>query len=192
MFTGIIEEIGRIRTIHKKGRVTVVEIAVSKVADDVKVGDSIAVDGACLTVTRRWPGRLAFEMMPETLRATTLKALRPGQEVNLERALKVGDRVGGHFVTGHVDAVGMIRSKRVFRGNLEFRVAVPSACLKFIKVKGSISVDGISLTVVDARGGGFSVYVLPQTLRTTVLKGKAAGSRVNVEVDMLMKRGPAA
>ncbi len=131
---------------------------------------------------------LSFEAIPETLHTTTLKNLHSGEAVNLERALKVGDRLGGHFVTGHVDFAGVIRSKKISKGNLEFQISIPPEFLKSMIRKGSVAVDGISLTIVDVKNGAFSVCIIPHTAQVTTLGCKSAGDKVNVEVDMLAKR----
>lgn len=192
MFTGIVEETGRIESSVKKGGLRRLVIGADKVSADTKVGDSVAVDGVCLTVVGIKGRSLFFDAMPETFQTTTLKNARPGREVNLERALKAGDRIGGHFITGHVDTLGLVRSRRIFKGNLEYRIGVPASFLKFLVPKGSIAVDGISLTIASIRQGSFCVYCIPHTLQETTLGKKHAGERVNVEFDILAKgRRPA-
>lgn len=188
MFTGIIEELGKVKTVGKRGTVTRLDVLADKVCQDVKIGDSISVNGACLTVVGIKNKILSFDVIPETIHITTLKDLRPGQEVNLERALKAGERIGGHFVTGHVDFIGVIRSKRIREGNLELQISVPPKFLRFIIRKGSIAVDGISLTISDVRSGAFSVCIIPHTARVTTLGKKQAAHKVNVELDILAKR----
>ena len=188
MFTGIIEEIGTVKAIEpNQGGVTLV-IAADEVLQNTSVGDSIAVDGVCLTVAARRGRVLSFDVMPETWRKTTLHKRRPGHRVHAEQALRVGDRVGGHFVTGHVDGTGAIRSKRLSRGNLEVRVSLPPRLRAFVVDKGSIAVDGISLTVAAVGRGTCSVYLIPLTARVTTLGTKRPGESVNIECDMLLKR----
>ncbi|MDP1853453.1 MAG: riboflavin synthase [Candidatus Omnitrophota bacterium] len=187
MFTGIIEELGIVRSLSKKGNYTVLEIRADKIMDDVKIGDSIAVNGACLTVVKEEKDYLSFEVMEETLRLTNLCELHPNDLVNLERALKAGDRLSGHFVAGHIDAKGLIRKKSFIGQNLCFEIATPKGLGKYIALKGSVAVDGISLTVAALTATTFSVYIIPHTLKNTTFKYKNAGSSVNIEVDMLAK-----
>lgn len=188
MFTGIIEETGRVKTVRKKGLNRRLEIEAPKILEDARIGDSISVNGACLTIIEIKDKTLSFDAIPETINITTLKDLKSGDTVNLERALKVGDRLGGHFVTGHIDFAGPIRSKRISQGNLEFRISIPAAFLKYVIRKGSVAVDGISLTIADVKSGAFSVCVIPHTVQVTTLGNKQAGDRVNIELDMLAKR----
>jgi len=188
MFTGIVEELGVVRAAQRRGRLWWLDVEVSQAFDGAKVGDSIAVDGVCLTMTARKKRVLSFDVMPETWRKTTLHKRRKGCRVNAEQALRVGDRVGGHFVTGHVDAIGVIRSKRLNRGNLEVQVSLPPRRSGLVVNKGSVAVDGISLTVAACGPGTFSVYLIPLTARMTTLGIKRAGESVNIECDMLLKR----
>jgi riboflavin synthase len=188
MFTGIVEELGKITALQNMGRVLRIGVEVGSVVLDAKVGDSICVDGVCLTIVGAKGRVLFFEAIPETLSLSTLKYLKYGQEVNLERALKLGDRLGGHFVSGHVDCMGTIRSRKITKGNLEFCVSVAPKFLRFVVSKGSVTLDGISLTVADKKGGGFCVCIIPHTAAATTLRKKHAGDRVNVEFDMLIKQ----
>ena len=188
MFTGIIEEMGQVVAVRRTSGGMRLEITADKVCADAKIGDSILVDGVCLTVVGIDGKKLAFDVMSETMRQTTLKKILAGRFVNLERALKIGDRVGGHFVTGHIDAPGVIRSKRTVRGNLEFHIAMPAALRKYLASKGSVAVDGISLTIAVLEGGGFKIGVIPHTAKVTTLGFKRAGDEVNVELDILAKR----
>ncbi|MFA5145490.1 MAG: riboflavin synthase [Candidatus Omnitrophota bacterium] len=188
MFTGIIEELGEVKNISKRLNTTL-EIQAEKVLEGVKTGDSISVNGACLTVIKKTTRSLVFEAMPETLRATNLGALRITDKVNLERSLKVGDRLSGHFVTGHIDCAGVIRKKSYINNNLCFEIAIPAQFLKYFLPKGSVAVDGISLTLVNQRSGAITVYIIPHTLKNTTLMFKGPSDKVNIEFDILTKKG---
>ncbi len=188
MFSGIIEELGRVTKISRRGNIASFEIQAGKVLEDTKIGDSIAVNGACLTVTKKAQRCLTFEAIPETLKVTDLGRLRISDEVNLERSLKVGERLSGHFVYGHIDCIGIIRQKKYSAGNLCFEVAVPVQFARYILPKGSISVDGISLTIRDKFSNIFSVYIIPYTLKNTTLGFKGPSDKVNIEFDILAKR----
>ena len=187
MFTGIVEELGTVLSLSRKGGITVLSIEAPLAASGTRVGDSIAVDGACLTVVACKGKSISFEIMAETLNATTLGGLRSGGKVNCERSLRAGDRISGHFVTGHVDCAGVIRKKSVVRANLCFEIAVPPRFLAWCLPKGSIAVDGISLTLAARTQGTFSVYIIPHTLKNTTLGFKGPAHRVNVEFDILAK-----
>lgn len=187
MFTGIIEEIGIIKAVSHKGRLILLSIQADKVLPDTKTGDSIAVNGVCLTVVKIEDKVLSFDLLEETARLTNLGKLKSNEKVNLERSLKIGDRLSGHFVTGHIDCPGVIREKTYVSGNLSFKIAIPREFLKFITLKGSIAVDGISLTVSDKRSNTFSVYIIPHTLKNTTLSFKGPSSEVNIETDLLAK-----
>lgn len=189
MFTGIIEELGQVKRISKQGNNTLLEINASKVLEDTKIGDSIAVNGACLTVIKKGPASLTFEVMPETLKVSNLGNLRLKDLVNLERSLKIGDRLSGHFVTGHVDCAGIIRKKNYINNNLCFEIVLPVQFLKYCLARGSIAVDGISLTLVNKRSDTFSVYIIPHTLKNTTLGFKGPSDKVNIEFDILAKKG---
>ncbi len=188
MFSGIVEELGVVRKIVKQPARASIEIEAAVAAEDTKVGDSIAVDGVCLTVARKEGNSLMFDAIPETLRCTTLGGIKTADKVNLERSLKVGDRIGGHFVTGHVDCVGVIRSKRHVSRNLAFEIAFPVEYARYAIPKGSIAVDGISLTLAGIRSNTVSVYIIPHTLVHTTLGFKGPSHKVNLEFDMLAKR----
>ncbi len=179
MFTGIIEEIGRLKSFDG-GKI---EISCEKILSDIKIGDSISTNGICLTVVDFGENFFAADVMPETLRKTSLA----DKNFNLERALKVGDRLGGHIVSGHIDGVGKIK-KIVAEGNaLLINVAAESFLLRQIAAKGSVALDGISLTVVDAGANNFSVSMIPHTREVTNFKFKRVGSLVNIETDILAK-----
>lgn len=183
MFTGIIEEVGRLKSLSG-GRI---EISCTKVLGDVKIGDSIAVNGICLTVVDFGENFFAADVMPETIRKTSLAELNRGGAVNLERALKVGDRFGGHIVSGHIDGVGKILSIRPEGNALIIDIAAENFLLRQIAPKGSVSLDGISLTVVNADSESFSVSMIPHTRAVTNFQSKRVGSPVNIETDVLAK-----
>ena len=179
MFTGIIEEVGRLKNLSG-GRI---EIFCEKILEDVKIGDSISVNGICLTVVDFGENFFAADVMPETFRKTSLA----DKNFNLERAVKVGDRLGGHIVSGHIDGVGKILSIRAEGNALLIDVAAENFLLKQIAPKGSVALDGISLTVVDAGSENFSVSMIPHTRAVTNFKDKRVGSLVNIETDVLVK-----
>lgn len=188
MFSGIIEELGELKRISRQGSVTLLEIKADKILEDTNIGDSISVNGTCLTVIKKESGILSFEIMPQTLGVTNLKTLKINDRVNLERALKIGERLSGHFVTGHIDCVGVIRQKKYINDNLCFKIAIPAKFMNCIFPRGSISIDGISLTIVDKSSDTFSVYIIPHTLKVTTLGFKGSSDKVNVEFDILAKR----
>ena len=183
MFTGIVEEVGRLKSLDG-GRI---EISCAKVLDDVKIGDSINTNGICLTVVDFGDNFFAADVMPETFRRTSLDELKRGGLVNLERALQVGGRFGGHIVSGHIDGVGKILSIRPEGNALVVDVAAENFLLKQIVPKGSVALDGISLTVVDAGNKNFSVSMIPHTREVTNFQSKRVGSPVNIETDVLAK-----
>ncbi len=188
MFTGIIEELGEVARISKRSGLTVLEIKARNVTEDTKIGDSIAVNGACLTIIKKESGILSFEVMQETNKLTDLGTLRLMEKVNLERALKIGDRLSGHFVTGHIDCLGAIRRKHYIRENLSFQIAPDPKFMQYVLQKGSIAVDGISLTVAERKSASFCVYIIPRTLKNTTLGFKSSGDKVNLEFDILAKK----
>lgn len=178
MFTGIVEELGRVRS-RQGGRF---EFDAPVVTEDSKLGDSIAVNGCCLTVVDVGPGWWAADVVGETLSRTNLGHLSPGDGVNLERPVRLSDRLGGHLVQGHVDAVGEIVTPAP-----DLRIRTPPGLLRYIIEKGSITVDGCSLTVVEPLADGFTVAVIPHTAEVTTLGSKGPGDGVNLEVDMMAK-----
>jgi len=186
MFSGIIEDLGEIQGIRRISRNTLLELKADKVSGDVNIGDSIAVNGTCLTVVKKHNNILSFEVMPQSLQLTNLSDLRIRDKVNLERSLKLGDRISGHFVYGHIDCVGVIRRKRFIQDNLCFEIAIPSNFISKILPQGSIAVDGISLTVQGKKANLFSVYIIPHTLNNTTLSFKQPSDRVNIETDKLL------
>ena len=187
MFTGIIEELGQVKSALRQGSLLILSIQTDKAAQDTKVGDSIAVNGVCLTVVKKAGSVLSFELLEETAKLTNLGKARVGEKVNVERSLKMGDRLSGHFVTGHIDCIGTIRNKTHVSGNLCFEIILPMEFLKFVVSKGSVAVDGISLTVANKRSNRLSVYIIPHTLDNTTLFFKGPSSIVNIECDILAK-----
>jgi riboflavin synthase len=178
MFTGIVEELGTVRS--REGHRFVFDA--SLVVEDAKIGDSIAVNGCCLTVVDIGAGWWSADVVAESLRRTNLGDLQPGDPVNLERPVRVNDRLGGHIVQGHVDAVG-----EVVQPAPDLDVRTPPELARFIVEKGSITVDGCSLTVVEARHDGFTVAIIPHTMDVTTLGRRKAGDKVNLEVDLVAK-----
>jgi len=192
MFTGIVEEVGTVRAVQHHGGGARIEIEASTVLDDATIGASIAVNGCCLTVVDQGGGWWAADAQGETLDRTTIGALRPGDPVNLERPVRLADRLGGHIVQGHVDGVGTVveRSPEA-DGSTRLTVALPDRLARYVVEKGSVTVDGVSLTVTGTRsddnGDRFGVALVPHTLAATTLGGRAPGETVNVEVDVLAK-----
>ncbi|WP_379162196.1 riboflavin synthase [Paenibacillus sp. sgz5001063] len=188
MFTGLIEEVGVLRGVTSGGEMMVLNIGASLIMDDLKIGDSVSVNGVCLTATSLGDHSFTVDVMPQTYRNSTLKELRSGSRMNLERAMAAGGRFGGHIVQGHVDGTGEIRSVKRDQNAVVFEIAPERKSLfKFIIPKGSITIDGISLTVVDTSASMFTVSIIPHTLGETVLAHKRNGDRVNIECDVLGK-----
>lgn len=187
MFTGIIEEVGTVVSLRREGEVARLAVRAQRVREDLKLGDSLATNGVCLTVERIEPAQLWLTMMPETLQRTNLGTLTPGQPVNLERALRADSRLGGHIVAGHVDGVGTLTRIEQQGESRVLTFAMPRALARFIAPKGSITIDGISLTVVDAGDETFSVSLIRHTLGNTTLATLQPGARVNLEVDLLAR-----
>ncbi len=187
MFSGIIETTGRLEARTPRGAGARLTLATSRPLPRLAVGESVAVNGACLTVAARNGRRFTVDVSPETLRRTTLGRLPLGTRVNLERALRLGDRIGGHIVQGHVDAVGRLEAIRPEGEWVLYRFSAPAALAPYLVEKGSIAVDGVSLTVFRCRRGGFSVALVPHTLRATTLGERRPGDRVNLEADILLK-----
>ncbi|MBU4252834.1 MAG: riboflavin synthase [Candidatus Omnitrophica bacterium] len=188
MFTGIVEELGKVKKITQRSGITRLEISAKQTLIDTKIGDSIALNGVCLTAVAIGDAYFSFEVMQQTLKNTNLGLFRIGQMVNLERSLKVGDRISGHFVSGHIDCLGLIRRKVLRNGNLELAVAIPVLFMKYCLAKGSISLDGVSLTLANQRAGVISVNIIPHTLKNTTLSFKGPSDKLNVEFDMLAKK----
>jgi riboflavin synthase len=188
MFTGIVEELGTVRAVQPREGGARLEIECGQVLDDAEIGASIAVNGCCLTVVERDDGWWAADAQIETLRCTTLRELAVGDAVNLERPVRLSDRLGGHIVQGHVDAVGQVADRRVLAdGSTLLVVSAPETLLRYVVEKGSVTVDGVSLTVTDVRDLSFGVALVPHTLAVTTLGRRDVGDSVNLEVDVLAK-----
>ncbi|KXG77291.1 Riboflavin synthase [Fervidicola ferrireducens] len=187
MFTGIIEEVGIVTKLVGSSSGALITISCKKILEDLEIGDSVAVNGVCLTAREVKSDSFVADIMPETLRSTTLSELSAGKRVNLERALKAEGRFGGHMVLGHVDGVGRILRTYPEGNAVVFEIGVPPELMKYIVPKGSIAVDGISLTVQAVNIHGFSVSIIPHTLNTTVLQYKNQGDTVNIETDIIGK-----
>lgn len=187
MFNGIIEEIGTIEQVNSKKNLAMLKVRAKKIVKGVKPGASIAVDGACLTVTGIKNNVLSFDVMRESLSKTTLGSLKNKAKVNLERALKANGSIDGHFVTGHVDAVGVIKDKITKTNYVEFKIGMTKNLARYIVPKGSICLDGVSLTVGEVRTSTFSVFLIPFTRQVTTLGFKKKGDKVNIETDILAK-----
>jgi riboflavin synthase len=188
MFTGIVEELGEVvRLIDAGGDSAVIAVRGPIVTSDARHGDSISVNGVCLTVVDNAGGVFTADVMGETLRRSSLRALAVGSQVNLERAAVLGSRLGGHLVQGHVDGVGELLSRQAGDEWETVRFALPPQLAKYVVEKGSITVDGVSLTVLAVDGESFSVGLIPTTSKQTVLGSKAAGDPVNLEVDVIAK-----
>ncbi|KIL48836.1 riboflavin synthase [Jeotgalibacillus alimentarius] len=187
MFTGLIEEVGTVHNLQKGKNSMILTIDCTKVIEDAKIGDSIAINGVCLTVTERSGKQFSVDVMPETMKSTTLHELKKGSKVNLERAMAAGGRFGGHFVSGHVDGTGTIQSMKKEENAIYIYIQVPSDLMKYFMMKGSVAVDGTSLTVFDVTKNAFMISLIPQTADDTIIASKSPGSKVNIECDMIAK-----
>ena len=187
MFTGIIETVGIVRAFVRRPAGARVTISAATIAETARLGDSLAVDGACLTVAALAGDSVACDLSVETLSRTTLGTLRVGTRVNLERPLRLGDRVGGHLVSGHVDALGQLASRLPQGEGAVYRIRFPESLAPFLVPKGSVAVDGISLTVAALASQHFDVAVIPYTLQGTTLAEKRVGARLNLEADLIGK-----
>ncbi|MBN1524033.1 MAG: riboflavin synthase [Spirochaetales bacterium] len=187
MFTGIIEETGIISSIQKTSDTWILEIEAKKVLENTHIGDSIAVSGICLTVTTLFENRFTVDVSNETTNRSILRNASAGMKINLERALTLSSRLGGHLVSGHVDTTGTITKVEKHDASTVIFFRIPQQYLKYIVDKGSVCIDGISLTAVEPREDVFSVWVIPHTLSHTTLLSKKAGDTVNIECDMIAK-----
>ena len=187
MFTGLVEEKGTVRQLKTSNSACDLSIEAPLVSEDVSIGDSIAINGCCLTVVSINGKLLTFQAGSETLGRTNLGQLQPESAVNLERSLQVGQRMGGHYVSGHVDALGTVDERNDDGEWAEFWFRVPAALTRQMAPKGSVTVDGISLTIVNVESDRFSVALIPHTLDVTTLGGRNVGDQVNIETDVLAK-----
>lgn len=187
MFTGLIEDLGTLREIHTGADQAVLTVGSALPMADLTIGESIAINGVCLTVTRFAVGAFCADISPETLACTTLGRLDPGARVNLERALRLSDRLGGHLVTGHVDGLARIVERRQEGNAWRFRFQCDAALCGQLVDKGSVAVDGISLTVNQVKGDSFTLAVIPHTLAMTTLQERKVGDEVNIETDLIGK-----
>lgn len=187
MFTGIVEELGTVAAVEDQADAIRLSIRATTVLEDVGLGDSIAVNGCCLTVTTVDGDVWTADVMQETLDKTSLQGVRPGDRVNLERAVTADKRLGGHIVQGHVDGVGQVVSRTPSEHWEVVEIAMPAALSRYLVDKGSITVDGVSLTVIEAGADRFTVSLIPETLARTTLGSRQPGERVNLEVDVIAK-----
>jgi riboflavin synthase len=187
LFTGLILEIGEISSFKKRSGGAILSLKANEVASTAKKGDSISVNGVCLTIVSKNNNTLSFDLSEETLRCTNLGSLKTGDIVNLEPSLSPDSKIGGHFVTGHVDAAGRIRSKVNIGDMMKVEIKAPANIIIFLVEKGSVAVDGISLTIVDILKDGFTVVIIPHTAKLTTMGFKVPGDTVNIEVDILGK-----
>ena len=189
MFTGIIGGTARVKSVSriKNGADTLLRVQLGKLGRGLRTGDSVSINGACLTVTRLSKGDAEFQMVAETVRRTSLGSLKPNDWVNIERSLKSGDRLEGHFVLGHVDGTGVIEEIIEKKKETTIWIKLDKVLLKSLVPKGSIAVDGVSLTLVDIEGVRVSISLIPHTLKTTTLGHRSKGDRVNIETDILGK-----
>jgi riboflavin synthase len=187
MFTGLVAETGQVVSFAPGPAGWALEIAAERVRAGLEIGDSVAINGCCLTAVRTGPGRIGFDVLEETRRLTNFSALRAGVPVNLEASLRFDGKVGGHFVTGHIDGLGQIRALENRGKDLYLRVGAPPGAGRYLTVKGSIAIDGISLTVAEVAGNEFAVWIIPHTREATNLRERRVGDEVNLEFDLLAK-----
>jgi riboflavin synthase len=187
MFTGLIEDTGRVASFHHRGEAGVLIVETALPTGEIAIGDSVAVNGACLTVTAKNERTLTFDVSPESMSRTLIGKLGSGSRINLERALRLGDRLGGHIVSGHVDCTGRLTRSENRSGNFQLYFNLPSDHARYLVEKGSVTIDGISLTVNTVSRDGFSVNIIPHTYSTTTLGQITIGDTVNIETDIIGK-----
>ena len=187
MFTGIVEDTGKVSRIEHRGQEKRLTLEVPPQLTEVQLGDSININGVCLTVVQKNEQTVELDLSVETLQKTALRELKEGDRVNLERALRLTDRLGGHIVTGHVDGIGEIVEKREERDFFQLRIRIPESASRYVVQKGSIAIDGISLTVNEYQAGEIQMTLIPYTIKKTTLMEKKVGDRVNIEADILGK-----
>lgn len=187
MFTGIVEEIGRIKMINQFRNGLKIEIVATKIIEDMKVNDSVSVNGVCLTAVKISDKSFTADAVGETIRKTTLKTLTINEEVNLERAIRLSDRLGGHLVQGHINGIGTIKQLYQTDNNYFLEIDVPTQLEKYLVPEGSIAIDGISLTTASLTGTKIQISIIPHTWDNTIIKNKKAGNNVNIETDIISK-----
>jgi len=187
MFTGLVEEMGECQWLRRSAESTQLTVLAPHIEKRIRTGDSVAINGCCLTVTSHKKGQIAFDLLEETLNCTNLKALRPGDGVNLERALAADGRLGGHFVQGHVDTTTAVRAATPKGGDLRLDFDMPSDFARYIAHKGSVAINGVSLTVAEVGADSFAIWIIPHTRKVTNLGTLKAGDAVNLECDILAK-----
>ena len=187
MFTGLVESLGAIKGIDSVEKVVRLEISAPQIIEGVEIGDSISINGCCLTVVKIDSSVLSFDAVPETMERTNLGQKKIGDSVNMERSLRIGDRMGGHFVTGHIDGPAKLSDRQDGVDWSTFRFSLDPELTKQMASKGSVAIDGVSLTLVDVDPGTFSVALIPHTLKVTTLGNLAVGDQVNIETDVLAK-----
>lgn len=187
MFTGLIETTGRVTVFNRRGEAGLLTVQSPLPAAEIAIGDSIAVNGACLTVIEKGSDSLTFDVSPESITRTTIGKLRGGSRVNLERALKLGDRLGGHIVSGHIDCCGQVSRSELRSGNHLLQITLPAGHARYLVEKGSVTIDGISLTVNTVSQDGFTVNIIPHTFVSTTLEQLRTGDAVNIETDIIGK-----
>jgi riboflavin synthase len=187
MFTGLIEDTGRVGNFHRRGEAGLLTVETSLPMNEIAIGASVAVNGACLTVTEKGGRVVTFDVSPESIARTTIGKLRSGNRVNLERALKLGDRLGGHIVSGHIDCCGRLTRIENRSGNHQLNFSLPVEQTRYLVEKGSVTIDGISLTINAISQDGFSVNIIPHTFANTTLEKIRIGDEVNIETDIIGK-----
>lgn len=187
MFTGLIETVGELLSVERRGASGSLTVKTALPQEEIAIGASIAVNGACLTVVRKGGGTLTFDVSPETIDRTALRNLKGGAPLNLERAMRLSDRLDGHLVSGHVDCVATVSERLDTAGNIVFSFRFPAPFAKYIAAKGSVAIDGISLTVNSVGPDSFSVNVIPHTAARTTLVNKRVGDEVNIETDLICR-----
>ena len=187
MFTGLIEDVGSVVKLERRGAAGCLTVTTRLPVAEIALGDSVAVNGVCLTVVSRGAGELAFDVSPDTIDRSSFRTLRPSAPVNLERALRLSDRLGGHLVSGHVDCVATITKRQEISGNCVFTFRLPPQFCRYVVAKGSVAIDGISLTVNDVSTETFTVNIIPHTAAATTLRFRQSGDLVNIETDIIGK-----
>jgi riboflavin synthase len=187
MFTGLVEEMGECQWLRRSTKSTQLTVLAPHIEKRIRTGDSVAINGCCLTVTSHTKGQISFDLLDETLKCTNLKSVRPGSRINLERALAADGRLGGHFVQGHVDTTTKLRAATPKGGDLRLDFEMPAEFARYIAYKGSVAINGVSLTVAEVGADTFTIWIIPHTRKATNLGKIEAGDEVNLECDILAK-----